>query len=124
MYNHQRGGAMKTLFVGILVGFASLAFAQEKDVALTVYSNNLALVREVRTIQLPRGTSEVRFTDVAASIDPTSVHFTSLTDAGDVDLIEQNYEYDLLSPNKMLQNTSIRKSPSIPNRAAPFRGGC
>ncbi len=113
---------MKTLTAFILVAFASLAFAQEKDVALTVYSNNLALVREVRTIQLPKGTSEVRFTDVAAAIDPTSVHFTSLTDSGDVDLIEQNYEFDLLSPNKMLQKYIDQEIAVHTEQGGPFQG--
>ncbi len=113
---------MKTLMAGILVGIASLAFAQEKDVALTVYSNNLALVREVRTIQLPKGTSEIRFTDVAAAIDPTSVHFTSLTDSGDVDLIEQNYEFDLLSPNRMLQKYIDQEITVHTEQDGPFHG--
>jgi hypothetical protein len=113
---------MKTLLVAMLVGLASLSFAQEKDVALTVYSNNLALVREVRTIQLPKGTSEVRFTDVAAAIDPTSVHFTSLTDPENVDLIEQNYEYDLLSPNKMLQKYIDQDITVHTEQDGPFQG--
>ncbi len=113
---------MKTLLVAMLVGLASLSFAQEKDVALTVYSNNLALVREVRTIQLPKGASEVRFTDVAAAIDPTSVHFKSLTDPGNVDLIEQNYEYDLLSPNKMLQKYIDQDITVHTEQDGPFQG--
>ncbi len=113
---------MKTLLAGILVGIASLSFAQEKDVALTVYSNNLALVKEVRTIQLPRGTSEVRFTDVAAAIDPTSVHFKSLTSPGDVDLIEQNYEYDLVNSNKMLQKYIDQEITVHTEQDGPFQG--
>ncbi len=113
---------MKTILAGILVGIASLAFAQEKDVALTVYSNNLALVKEVRTIQLPRGISEVRFTDVAASIDPTSVHFKSLSSPGDVDLIEQNYEYDLVNSNKMLQKYVDQEITVHAEQDGPFQG--
>lgn len=113
---------MKTILAFILVGLASLAFAQDKDVALTVYSNNLALVREMRTIRLPKGTSEVRFTDVAAAIDPTSVHFKSLTDSGEVDLIEQNYEYDLLGPNKMLQKYIDQEITVHTEQDGPFQG--
>ena len=113
---------MKAILAFILVGLASLAFAQDKDVALTVYSNNLALVREIRTIRLPKGTSEVRFTDVAAAIDPTSVHFKSLTDSGEVDLIEQNYEYDLLGPNKMLQKYIDQEITVHTEQDGPFQG--
>ena len=113
---------MKTLLAVMFVCAASLSFAQEPDVAITIYTNNLALVKEVRRIQLPRGTSEVRFTDVAAAIDPTSVHFTSLTSPGDVDLIEQNYEYDLVSSNKMLQKYIDQEITVHTEQDGPFQG--
>ena len=77
--------------------------ADEPKVAVTVYNNNLALVREARTIQLKKGVQEFRFVDVAAKIDPTSVHFKSLSDPADVDLLEQNFEYDLVGTERLLQ---------------------
>jgi len=113
---------MKTLPVFMFATFAAFAFAGEKDVSLTVYSNNLALVREVRMIQLPKGASEVRFTDVAAAIDPTSVHFKSLTDPENVDLIEQNFEYDLLNPNTMLQKYIDQEITVHTEQDGPFQG--
>ncbi len=72
------------------------------EVALTVYNQDFALVREVRRIELPRGTETIRFTEVAARIDPTSVHFKSLTAPDEVAILEQNYEYDLISSQKLL----------------------
>src|SRR5271154_1141180 len=48
--------------------------------SVTVYNSNLALVRDVRQIHLPSGIFPLRFEDVAASINPTTVHFRSLTD--------------------------------------------
>jgi len=75
---------------------------QQKEVAVTIYNGNLGLVRDVREVVLPVGTHEVKFMDVAAQIDPTTVHLKSLTAAGGVRILEQNYEYDLLSPQKLL----------------------
>jgi len=73
------------------------------DLAVTVYNSNLALVRDVRQIQLPTSSFSLWFQDVAASINPATVHFRSLTDATKLSVIEQDYEYDLLDPQKLLQ---------------------
>jgi hypothetical protein len=78
----------------------------EKDqveIAVTVYNSNIALVRDVRQIRLSSGTFPLRFEDVAASINPATVHFRSLTDDTKLSVVEQNYEYDLLDPQKLLQ---------------------
>ncbi|HYL80913.1 MAG TPA: hypothetical protein VEU07_08870, partial [Candidatus Acidoferrum sp.] len=75
---------------------------QQKDVAITVYNGNLGLVRDTRELSLGPGTHEVRFMDVAAQIDPTTVHLKSLRDPAGLHVLEQNYEYDLLSPQKLL----------------------
>jgi hypothetical protein len=73
------------------------------DLAVTVYNSNLALVRDVREIHLESGTFALKFEDVAASINPATVHFRSLTDASKLSVIEQNYEYDLLDAQKLLE---------------------
>ena len=73
------------------------------DLALTVYNSNLSLVRDVRQLTLPSGESRLRFMDIAASINPATVHFRSLTEPAKLNVLEQNYEYDLLDPNKLLQ---------------------
>ena len=73
------------------------------DLSVTVYNSNLALVRDVRQIQVESGVFPLLFEDVAASIMPATVHFRSLTDPAKLDVIEQDYEYDLLDPGKLLQ---------------------
>jgi len=73
------------------------------DLAVTVYNSNIALVRDTRQIRLPSGTFPLHFEDVAASINPATVHFRSLVDPSKLNVIEQNYEYDLLDPQKLLQ---------------------
>jgi hypothetical protein len=60
-----------------------------------------AMVRQERDVQLGRGRSELRFTDVAALIDPTTVTFTSLTDPA-ARVLEQNFQFDLVSTDKLL----------------------
>ena len=81
---------------------AAVTQEQQKEVALTIYNGNLGLVRDVRELTLSPGTNEVKFMDVAAQIDPTSVHLKSLTDLNGLRILEQNYEYDLLNPQKLL----------------------
>jgi hypothetical protein len=73
------------------------------ELALTVYNSNLALVRDVRNLQLARGTSDLHFMDIAATVNPATVHFRSLTEPARVSVLEQNYEYDLLEPEKLLK---------------------
>jgi hypothetical protein len=72
-------------------------------VALTVYNDGNAIVKETRTIDVPQGTGEVRYTGVAKTIDPTSVMFRSVTDGEGTTILEQNYEYDLVSASKILE---------------------
>jgi hypothetical protein len=73
------------------------------DLAVTVYNSNIALVRDVRQIHPPSGLFPLHFEDVAASINPATVHFRSLVDPAKLNVIEQNYEFDLLDPQKLLQ---------------------
>ena len=75
----------------------------QTEIAVTVYNSNIALIRDVRQIRLSQGIFPLRFEDVAASINPATVHFRSLTDEAKLSVIEQNYEYDLLDPQKLLQ---------------------
>ncbi|GIX33275.1 MAG: DUF4139 domain-containing protein [Lysobacterales bacterium] len=62
-----------------------------------------ALIRDERTLELARGRQELRFTDVAARMDPTTVAFVSLTDPSGTRVLEQNYQFDLVSGQKLLE---------------------
>ncbi|MGA2511090.1 MAG: DUF4139 domain-containing protein [Candidatus Acidiferrales bacterium] len=75
----------------------------QTDLSVTVYNSNIALVRDVRQIRLQSGVFPLRFEEIAASINPATVHFRSLTDPAKLGVVEQNYEYDLLDPQKLLQ---------------------
>src|ERR1700722_312972 len=85
------------------VNEVTTTLTDQTDLALTVYNSNLSLVRDVRQLTLPASESVLRFMDIAASINPATVHFRSLSEPAKLDVSEQNYEYDLLDPNKLLQ---------------------
>ncbi|HEY4106976.1 MAG TPA: hypothetical protein VGM44_23915, partial [Polyangiaceae bacterium] len=75
-----------------------------KQVSITVYNQNFGLVREVRELSsLGSGKVELEFRDVAANIQPETVHIKSLGPGGGVNVLEQNYRYDLLTPQTLLE---------------------
>ncbi|MCM3879606.1 MAG: DUF4139 domain-containing protein [Vicinamibacterales bacterium] len=82
---------------------ATTTLDDQAELAVTVYNSDIALVRDVRNLQLSRGTSDLHFMDIAATVNPATVHFRSLTEPSRVRVLEQNYEYDLLEPEKLLR---------------------
>jgi hypothetical protein len=74
----------------------------QTDLAITVYNSNIALVRDVRNLSLPGGLFRLKFMDIAATVNPATVHFRSLNEPEKLGVVEQNYEYDLLEPAKLL----------------------
>ena len=71
-------------------------------VEVTVYNNNLGLVKDTRKVELPAGEGELWFMDVASSVIPVSVRAKSLNYPEDFTVREQNYEYDLINTDKLL----------------------
>src|SRR5207302_720270 len=98
-----RHPAPKTAEAAPVAGQDSSTLGDQVDLGVTVYNSDIALVRDVRDIQLPRGSFDLRFMDIAATINPATVHFRSLTEPARVSVVEQNYEYDLLEPEKLLR---------------------
>jgi hypothetical protein len=81
---------------------SSSTLDDQSELAVTVYNSDIALVRDVRNLQLARGSSDLRFMGIAARVNPATVHFRSLSEPSRVSVLEQNYEYDLLEPEKLL----------------------
>ncbi len=71
-------------------------------VEVTVYNSNIGLVKDQRVVRLGKGLQELHFMDVASGIIPSSVSIKSQAGRDSLNIIEQNYEYDLLSPQKLL----------------------
>ncbi len=93
---------MKRYFLAAsLTVLAGAASAQDAGVSrsITIYNNNLALMQETRTLNLTAGRQRVEFRDVSAQIRPETV---SLAAPG-MGVIEQNFDFDLLSPAKMME---------------------
>ena len=93
------------LFSAIPVGAIerlTSTLADQTALELTVYNSNLGLVKDLRQLPLPRGPQELKFMDVAAQIIPTSVRIKSIKNPQQLQVLEQNYEYDLLNPRKLL----------------------
>src|SRR2546425_995657 len=81
----------------------------QREMMVTIYNGNLGLVKDVRETHFPEGLAEVQFADVAALIDPTTVHLKSLTEPAGLRILEQNYEYDLLTSQKLMEKYVGRK---------------
>ena len=104
----------------------------QTELALTVYNSDIALVRDVRNLQLPRGTFDLQFMDIAATVNPATVHFRSLTEPSRVSVLEQNYEYDLLEPDKLLRKyvgrdvtlVRLRQDGGTTQRGRQSKRGC
>jgi hypothetical protein len=87
----------KILLLSIIIfSFAVNIFAEGK-LSITVYNSNIGVIRETRTFDITKGVSEIRVTDVPTQIDPTSVQVKF-----DGTILEQNYQYDLASLDKIL----------------------
>ncbi|RJF94131.1 DUF4139 domain-containing protein [Sphingomonas cavernae] len=91
----------------------SLAQNAQGDVAVTIYNNNLALVQDVRQIALPAGRAKIEFPDVSAQIRAETVTLAG----ADFGIVEQNFDYDLLSPSALMEKavgqvvTIVRTNP-------------
>src|SRR5260370_5551688 len=84
-------------------GERTSTLADQQAVSVTIYNDNLALVRDERRLELPRGSQRLALRDVSAQIDATTALFHSLTSSGASSVIDQNFNFDLLSPETLLE---------------------
>jgi hypothetical protein len=97
---------------------ARSTLADQQEVAVTIYNDNLALVKDQRKVQLQRGTLSLAFRDVSARMRPETAQLRSLTAPGQLSVLEQNFDFDLLTPQKLLEKyvgqavTVVRTNPA------------
>ena len=110
---------MRTIFSILTILFLSSCLFAGKEppadanaIAVTVYNANFGVIKEQRPIVFDKGLNTIRFTDVASSIDATSVSFQCLSSPGKIAILEQNYEYDLVGTASLL-NRYLDKSVSV-----------
>ena len=72
-------------------------------VAVTIYNQDLALVKDRRRLELPVGMLDLAFRDVSARIQPETALLRGLTEGAKLQVIEQNFDFDLLTPGKLLE---------------------
>lgn len=115
-------GYYRLLALAAVLPLSQAAHAQEDptrpsaqgDVSVTVYNGGPSLIQDIRRLDLPRGVSRQEFPDVSAQIMPQTVSF----EAADTGIVEQNFDYDLLSPNALMDKavgstiTLIRTNPA------------
>lgn len=77
--------------------------ADQQSVAVTIYNQNLALIKDVRRIALDRGHNRLALREVSARMRPETALLRSLSHAGSLSLLEQNFDFDLLTPQKLLE---------------------
>ena len=87
------------ILISILWGMAT--YADENYV--TIYNEDLGLIKQIRTVDIRKSELPLRFTDVAAKLIPTSVHLRAVDGGKNFQVIEQNFEYDLVSSDKILE---------------------
>lgn len=83
-------------------GIYESTFQQQTAMEVTVYNNNRGLVKDQRQIKLPKGLIELRFMDIAANIEVSSIHFHSITSPNKLSILEQNCEYEHIEPENLL----------------------
>lgn len=92
------------LTLSLLAFVSTSIFSQNtKDVEITIYNQNVGLVKEKREIKLKKGEQIIKIQEIAKRIDPTSVHFKSISYPNDCFVLEQNFDYDLISQRKLLE---------------------
>lgn len=106
----------------VVLFFASSGVAAKGRVQVTIYNDNRALVNEQRVIPLKKGLNKIRLPDVSARIDPTSVQVTSLTDPEGTRVLEQHFEYDLVSTNRLLEKYLDRRIKVVTRDGTTYMG--
>ncbi|MEO8606296.1 MAG: DUF4139 domain-containing protein [Chloroflexota bacterium] len=122
-------GVLTTVMIALVLAFSPVTEAQDTSnsavsdgVSLTIYNQGTALVQDRRTFDLAKGETTLDFTDVAASIDATSVSFKSLTDPLGTSVLEQNYVYDLVGSSALLERYLDQKVEIVTNDGTTFSG--
>lgn len=91
---------MKNIISVIFVLFIASQFLYA--VSVTIYNNDLALVRDTKNVKLTKGVQNIEIDEVAAKIDPTSVLPKFLSNANKIKILEQNFDFDLVNTDKLL----------------------
>lgn len=82
---------------------------EQESLAVTIYNNQFAMVKDIRTIKFDKGESVLYFTDVAANIQTPTVTFKALKNPGSVRVYEQNFDNNLVSKENILKKYLVKR---------------
>jgi hypothetical protein len=105
---------MRLLMVGWLLSLPATSPAADRSLSVTIYAGDLALIQDRRDIEVKGGRQRIEFQDVSAQIRPETVSLT----AADIGIVEQNFDFDLLTPAKLMEKavgqeiTIVRVNPA------------
>lgn len=94
------------------LGETRSTLSDQKSVAVTIYNGDLALVKDTRNVKLKIGLNVLALRDVSAQIHPETALLRSINAPGSLTLLEQNFDFDLLTPEKLLEKY-VGKTVSI-----------
>lgn len=100
----------------------SPAIQAAEDLSVTVYNSNLGVVSETREMDFEEGTNRIAFRDVPSQIDPASVRFKLTDNGSEIAILEQNYAYDLVSPEELYRKYVDREIEMIDKEGRLFTG--
>ena len=107
---------LRLVLIGSLLGLLTEApaMAADRTLSVTIYAGDLALVQDRRDVEIKGGRQRLEFQDVSAQIRPETVSLT----AADISIVEQNFDFDLLTPAKLMEKavgrqiTIVRVNPA------------
>jgi hypothetical protein len=104
---------LKQVTAAVALAFSSIAYgavaekpstlADQQSVAVTIYNENLALIKDQRRVVLEPGRNRLALREVSARMRPETALLRSLSHPGALSLVEQNFDFDLLTPAKLLE---------------------
>ncbi|HET6160746.1 MAG TPA: DUF4139 domain-containing protein [Dongiaceae bacterium] len=97
------GAAAAALFVAPAFAETPVGADKQTAIAVTIYNNDLALVRDSRNVTLAEGDNDLAFIEVSAGIRPETALLTGR--GTPLDIVEQNFDFDLLTPQKLLEKS-------------------
>jgi len=111
----------KFLFVFLVIG--CFLYAQsKKEIKLTIYNQNFAVCDEIREIEIPSGKNELIFTDIPKFIEPTSIQFSVLSPQAKSNILEQSFNYDIYTSDKLFSK-KIGEKASVITKEGQFYSG-
>ena len=121
---------MKSFFILVILLFQSVSVY---CASVTIYNDNFALIKDTKSFNIKKGQQKIEINDVASKIDPTSVLPKFILDSDEITILEQNYDYDLVSSSKLLekyigsdisvQRVSELSKPKISGKLLSVQGG-